>query len=155
MVNGELRRWISEVWTDGSITPPPIQHSAFKINSNSRRRRKRYPLVPVHIAHVDALGARLIDDVVGEAAAELFERDPGFETGERGAEAEVDSLAKAQGDGNVARDVETVGIGKLALVAVGGGGEEQDAGAGGNGDAVPLDCAHHRAALILRRRGVA
>src|SRR5262249_56546300 len=53
------------------------------------------------------------------------------------------------------RDVEAVGIGELALVAVRRARQQEDARAGGDGAAVPLDVPRGDAPLVLRRRGVA
>src|SRR5205085_1288150 len=55
----------------------------------------------------------------------LWQADPALEARERGAEAEVQSIAEAERDVRVAVDVETIDIFVLALVTVAGRGEQQ------------------------------
>ena len=54
----------------------------------------------------------------GKRLQHLVERDPALEAGQRGAQAEVDAVAEGQVVVDLAVDVEAVGVGELALVAV-------------------------------------
>src|SRR5262249_11166522 len=109
-------------------------------------------LVPVHVAHVDAPAARLVDGIAGEALRELLQGDPRLQAGERRPDAVVDALAEPQLRRDVAADVEAVRSRVLALVSVRGAEQEQDAIPGRHGAAVPRDVARDRADGVLRRR---
>src|SRR5262249_16199950 len=107
-----------------------------------------------HVAHVDALAARLVDDVAGKALRELLEPDPRLEPREPRAEAEVDTLAEADVVGGRTVDVEAVRIRKAALAAVRGGDGEEDAIALPHAAAVELDVAGQRPCRVVRRSAV-
>ena len=89
----------------------------------------------------------MVDRPVGEPGERLLERDAALHPRQRGAEAEVDPVPEGDVmvDGPV--DVEPVGIRELALVAVGGAGEEQHLRARGHDVAVQLDVAGRPPAL--------
>src|SRR4029453_3607416 len=87
----------------------------------------RDALVPVHVAHVDALAACLVDGIAREAPGEPPEGDTGLQPRQRRADAVMDSLAESQLRRDVAADVEAVGVGILALVAVGGPAHQGEA----------------------------
>src|SRR6478609_9692907 len=77
----------------------------------------------------DRRGARLarvvpVDVPFGEALQDLVERDPPFEAGQRGAEAEVDAVPEREVVIDLAMDVERVAVVEPAVVAVGRSVEE-------------------------------
>src|SRR4029453_8639087 len=112
----------------------------------------RDTLVPVHVAHMDALAACLVDGIAREAPGELLEGDTGLQPRERRADAVVDSLAESELRRDVAADVEAVGIRVLALIAVGGPEQQEDAIPRRDAAAVPLDVAGDGTHGVLRRR---
>lgn len=66
---------------------------------------------------------------------EGFAEDPGFHSGEGGAEAVVDAVAEGEVVAGAAGDVEAVGVGEVAGIAVGGSEADEEHGAGGKVDA--------------------
>ncbi len=93
-----------------------------------------------------------IDLPFGEPRERLLERDAPLEARQRGPQAEVDAVAERDVVVDAAVDVEAIGIGELALVAIGGAGEQQHLRAGGHDLAVQLDVAGRPSALHRRRR---
>src|SRR5262245_44969814 len=142
----QLQRRDRRSWTD------PRHRREGSRSPGGSEPRDGDALVPVHVAHVDAPAARLVDRIAGEALRELLQGDPRLQAGERRPDAVVYPLTESQLRRNVAADVEAVRIRVLALVAVRGAEQEQDAIPRRHGAAVPFDVARDRADGVLRRR---
>src|SRR5262245_22095021 len=99
--------------------------------------------VAPHRARVQADGPVVVDRPLGEAGERLLERDPTFEAGERGAEAEVDPVPERHVVVDRAVHVEAGGVGELALVAPRRAREQQHARALVERLAVELDGLRH------------
>src|SRR5689334_17945403 len=93
-----------------------------------------------------------VDLPVREPREHLVERDAALEAGQRGPQAEVDAEPEREVLRHGPVDVERVGIGVPALVAVRGRVEQQHHAPGGHGGAVVLGVAGDVAALDRRRR---
>lgn len=90
------------------------------------------------VGHPHAAESVVVDVVVLQQVQQVFQGDGAFGAGQGGAQAAVDAVAEAEvlGSGAVAVDVESVGIGKGAFVAVGGGFDEQHRFGSRDGDVV-------------------
>src|SRR5262249_12522294 len=111
-------------------------------------------LVAVDVRHVHAHAPRLVDLDAREASRELLQRDAALEASERRAQAEVDAVPEREMRLGAAQHVEPLRVRELALVTVGGAGEEQDARALRHRAAIPRHVAGADASLVLRRRRV-
>ena len=84
----------------------------------------RQLLPAAHGAGVRLLGALPVDVPLREAVEHLVERDAALEPGQRGTQAEVDAVAEREVVVDLPLDVEAVGVGEVALVAVARRGEQ-------------------------------
>ena len=78
---------------------------------------------------------------VGEAGERLLHRDLRFEPRQRSADAEVRAVPEREVAVDLPAHVEAIGIGKVALVAIGGAIQQDELRAPRNGGAVDLDVA--------------
>ena len=99
--------------------------------------------------------ARRLDLPAREPRSHLLERDAPLEARQRRAQAEVRALAEGEAALRVAEQVEAVGVGEGALVAVGRADQQHHLVAGAQLLAVQLDVARHQARERLGRVVVA
>src|SRR4051794_27601850 len=112
---GTCPRWPTPTnWCDGSRPTAP-RWSA---------RRDRQALPSTHRGGAGLHRAVPVDLPVGEALQHLVERDAAFESSQRRPETEVDPVAERQVMVDLAVDVERVAVRELAVVAVGGTGQQ-------------------------------
>src|SRR5437773_9652858 len=115
-----------------------------------RREADRQRGKPAEELGAQALDARGVDLVFRHRAQHLFDQDPALEPRDVCAEAHVLAVAEREDARRAPAEIEPVGVGKLALIAVGGAPEEEQPAASAQLPTVQLEVAGDRAAEHLR-----